>query len=216
MNKDTWFKIAIFTVIAVFGLLILLNWSVIVPNFLHHDQAILHDVNNGRVSAFDSFFIIITNTSSYVALGATGFVFLLSFVKQSATLRRCGWQLLFTFLFAFIVIKSLKYSIDRIRPFDQHTTVEKLVEIDTPSFPSGHTLESAAMATTVVLLFSHKALWAFAIAWAMSVAFSRVLLGVHYPSDVMAGIILGVLVALISHWIFLKRTSIRDHSSTGS
>lgn len=202
--KNTWIIISIFSIIAI-TLLILLNWSTIAANFLEHDQAILHDVNNGRVSAFDSFFIFITNTSSYVALGATTSVLLWSYVKRSTVLRRCGWQLLFTFLFAFVVIKSMKYSIDRTRPFDEDTTVEQLVEIDTPSFPSGHTLESAAMATTVVLLFMNKALWAVAISWSMSVAFSRILLGVHYPSDVLAGIILGILVSLICHWIFLRR-----------
>ena len=218
MKKGTWIKISVFSICILIGLLTYFNWPLLTANFSNHDQAILHDVNNGRVSAFDSFFILVTNTSSYVALAAIAIVFLWSYVKRSTVLRRSGWQLLLTFLLAFVVIKSLKYSIDRTRPFDEHTTVEQLVEIDTPSFPSGHTLESAAMATAIVLLFTNKALWAFAISWAMSVAFSRILLGVHYPSDVMAGIILGILVALTCHWTFLKRypASLKHQTSKNS
>jgi membrane-associated phospholipid phosphatase len=195
----------IFSICVIISLLLAFNWTAVVANFSHHDQSVLHEVNNGRITAFDSIFVFITNTSSYVALGATGIVLLIAYVKRSALLKRCGWQLLVTVLVAFVVIKSLKYSIDRVRPFDTFETVKQIVEIDTPSFPSGHTLESAAMAAAVVLLFSNKAVWALAIVWAMSVAFSRILLGVHYPSDVIAGIILGILVALLCHWFFVKR-----------
>ncbi|WP_051189343.1 phosphatase PAP2 family protein [Daejeonella oryzae] len=214
MMKNIGIKIIIFSICAIIALLILLNWSSIAPSFLQNDQLILHEINNGRVTAFDSIFVFLTNTSSYVALGGTALVFLLSFVKKSPVLKKCGWQLLVTFLCAFIVIKTLKYSINRERPFDTYTTIDQIVEIDTPSFPSGHTLESAAMAATVVLLFSNKALWAFAITWAMSVAFSRMLLGVHYPSDVLAGISLGILVAFLCDWFFRKRISayFTDHS----
>jgi membrane-associated phospholipid phosphatase len=202
--KISWIKFCIFCVCSIVTFLIIFNWTIVERDFLHHDQSILHELNNGRVAMFDSIFILITNTSSYLALGFTAIVFIVSFITRSPVLRKCGWQLLFTFLVAFIVIKSLKYSIDRIRPFDKHSTLKQLVEIDSPSFPSGHTLESAAMATTVILLFSSKALWAIAIAWALAVAFSRILLAVHYPSDVLAGIVLGILVSLLCHWVCLK------------
>lgn len=212
--RRTAIEFLIWSVCLLISFLILLNWSVISETFVKYDHSILHEVNNGRVTAFDPIFIFLTHTSSYAALGATGIVFILSFLKRSPVLRRCGWQLLFTFLCAFIVIKSLKYSIDRTRPFDEYTTVDQMVDIDTPSFPSGHTLESAAMATTLVLLFSNKVIWAFAIAWAMAVAYSRILLGVHYPSDVIAGIMLGILLSLLCHWFFLKKVSaFSDHQN---
>lgn len=70
------------------------------------------------------------------------------------------------------------------------------------SFPSGHTLHTAAVATALALcaarLQPRSAKWAMALAliWTCLVALSRLVLGVHWPSDVLAAICLGVFIAL--------------------
>lgn len=199
------FRLLILFVTLLLIIIILINWSLVRSTFLAYDILILDIVNSRRLEALDPFLIFITNTSSYIAIGFICLVFIASLVKKSVILKRYGLQLLSSFMLAFVLIKSLKYSIGRIRPFDTYNHIEQLVDIGTPSFPSGHTLESAAIATSIFLLFKNRSLSAIALLWALAVAFSRISLGVHYPSDVIAGIFIGILSAYLCHWILLKR-----------
>ena len=73
------------------------------------------------------------------------------------------------------------------------------------SFPSSHAVNNFAIAT----LFSYyyrKYTWAF-VGWASLVALSRPIVGVHYPSDILGGAIIGVIVAalVIACWIWIAR-----------
>lgn len=63
------------------------------------------------------------------------------------------------------------------------------------SFPSGHTMAAFLLATLVHLSFDASAVGVYL--WAILVGCSRVVLGVHFPSDVVAGAVIGVLIALI-------------------
>lgn len=90
----------------------------------------------------------------------------------------------------------LKPVFARLRPFERYgfitSVLEKLPEDF--SFPSGHTSASFAFATTVFMY--NRILGIIAYIYALLVAFSRMYLGVHYPTDVAAGIALGSIVAL--------------------
>ena len=72
---------------------------------------------------------------------------------------------------------------------------------DPYSFPSGHAAMSFSMAAAVALESGRWYVVVPSLTWAASVSLSRVWLGVHYPSDVLAGAILGGGVALVSHFI---------------
>ncbi len=88
----------------------------------------------------------------------------------------------------------IKKSIRRPRPFRRLRGVHYLiVPPDEFSFPSGHTAAAFLMACLLTTAFPALALPAFT--WAVLVGFSRVYLGVHYPGDVLAGMILGAVSA---------------------
>ena len=90
----------------------------------------------------------------------------------------------------------LKPLIGRIRPCDINLSVTLLIPRPMDfSFPSGHT--GAAFAAVAALGTSGSRLWAPALALASLIAFSRLYLYVHYPTDVLAGILLG----LLSGWV---------------
>jgi undecaprenyl-diphosphatase len=92
-----------------------------------------------------------------------------------------------------IVLKPL---VARIRPFDVNTAVQLLIARPTDySFPSGHT--TAAFAATSALYFSRRRLWIPALALAALIAFSRLYLYVHYPTDILAGIVVGIGVGYL-------------------
>jgi undecaprenyl-diphosphatase len=93
------------------------------------------------------------------------------------------------------VCTVMKYGIKRSRPFETLNTVYKRSSPgDRFSLPSGHT--SAAFVMAVLLSYFHPILLAPALVWASLVGLSRIYLGVHYPTDVLAGMALGMLSGL--------------------
>ena len=106
-----------------------------------------------------------------------------------------------------ILIQIMKESFDRERPFLTYTFIEKLSTGGGSSFPSGHSMESFAMAMALCILFRQKWLIFLFYGWACLVAYSRLALGVHYPADVLAGIFIGTVIGWFVPWIYRKLLS---------
>jgi undecaprenyl-diphosphatase len=100
-----------------------------------------------------------------------------------------------TSLVASLVTTAIKYPVGRERPPSIVLDPEPLMEVPTTSsFPSGHALSSFACAVVLARLAPRLA--APALVLAALIGFSRIYVGVHYPLDVAAGTILGVVAAI--------------------
>lgn len=100
-----------------------------------------------------------------------------------------------------VLYKLLKKSTVRPRPFTRHGDIRLLAApLDQYSFPSGHTLH--AVAFSFVVLNYYPALAWLIVPFSLMVALSRPMLGLHYPSDVLAGGSIGALIALMSFELF--------------
>lgn len=126
-------------------------------------------------------------------------IIFLFFRKTRKTGFTMGAALLLGLIVGNLILKPL---IDRTRPYD-YKEVELIVKaLDDASFPSGHTL--ACFEAAFALLFSKNKLWIPALVLSFVVAFARLYLYVHFPTDVLAGALLGILFAFIGYLIVDK------------
>lgn len=106
---------------------------------------------------------------------------------------------------------TLKYSFDRERPYLTYPdlNVDTKYYENSGSFPSGHTSIAFSTATALSLKYPRWYIIAPAYLWAGSVAYSRLNLGVHYPTDVLAGAVLGAGSAWatykVNEWFWKKQ-----------
>ena len=123
--------------------------------------------------------------------------------------RRTGLGVWFALAIGLVVCNLiLKPAVGRIRPYDfqeEHFKIVIDLLIDKQhdfSFPSGHTIASFEACT--VLMLGNKKLGIPATILAIAIAFSRLYLYVHYPTDVIFSIFAGILIAIIGNLIAKK------------
>lgn len=157
--------------------------------------------NHLRCEVLDIFFSTITHLGDAGILWiVTGLVLLIP--KKS---RKSGVAILAGLVLDLLLCNILlKPLVARTRPFDINTAVNLLIaKPGDYSFPSGHT--AASFTTMFALLFSReRKLWPTVLALAILIAFSRMYLYVHYPTDVLAGVLIGLVcgylgVKIVAH-----------------
>ncbi|MCT4509619.1 MAG: phosphatase PAP2 family protein [Tepidibacter sp.] len=124
--------------------------------------------------------------------------------------RKVGIMAITVFIITGILGEGLiKPLVKRARPFVNYPSFNLIIKAPlTYSFPSGHTALSFAVAS--ILLKEFKKYGVIFLILAILIAFSRVYLFVHYPSDVIVGIIMGVMCAWITSKIFNKKENFKD------
>ena len=150
--------------------------------------------------------------SFITSLGNGGFIWIVISIillipkktRKAGVLSICS--LLLCYVTNDLIIKKL---VARERPFNKFSELIPLIKKPADfSFPSGHSASSFASAG-ILFRYLDKKYGILAIVLAALIAFSRLYLGVHFPSDVIAGIIMGLLssytISKLEKYIFLKR-----------
>jgi undecaprenyl-diphosphatase len=128
-----------------------------------------------------------------------GLVYLLGWLKGDAVWRWMIMIILLDVLLAMAVVTLIKYTVRRTRPRPPGEFVAW--QYDKYSFPSGHAARLAALTVGVMRWYPGWGYWV-GIA-ALGVAIARVLVGVHYVGDIIAGLILGGVVSGLFLYLFL-------------
>lgn len=153
-----------------------------------------------RCGFLDSFVVILnyvmTSGILWIVLG----IVLLFFRKT----RAAGIILLAALAAVFLIGDvALKHLVSRPRPFTVNTDIVLLMKKPNgSSFPSTHS--GLAAAATTVLLAKQRPIGIAALVLTICIAFSRLYLYFHYPTDVLCGLLLGVLCGLLMLWIARK------------
>lgn len=177
-----------------------MNW--LITRFSDLDISILRFIHHNRITTLDGFLYYASFANTFVSITILASVLFLSIKNKSVELRVKFYKLLSVLLASAIVSLALKYSIVRARPFENYPDIEKLSEAGNSSFPSGHTIEAFAIAFAISILFQKRKYIIAIFLWALLIAYSRMALGVHYPSDVIAGILIGSVTSYIALKIF--------------
>lgn len=123
--------------------------------------------------------------------------------------RRSGIVIFLALAISFALGEGLiKHLVMRTRPYIAHADLIALARKPlSSSFPSGHSASSIAVGTQSVKEFHRKGIPVLILA--CLVAFSRLYLGMHYPTDVIAGVLLGLFSAFLASWIAARFAACR-------
>ncbi len=213
MNKHSFIKLALFFALflgATIGFVALAD-EVHEGDTLAFDKAVLHTINEQSSPALDTFFLAVTH------LGGTIGVIVITVIALTILLVRRHYRhatiVAAAVAGATIINLVLKALFERSRP----DLWEQFVTETSYSFPSGHAMLSSVLAFAAIAVF-WRTKWRIAVIigatlFMMLVGFSRLYLGVHYPTDILAGWfvsgawVLGV-IAVIDGWAFRKRRQV--------
>jgi membrane-associated phospholipid phosphatase len=164
------------------------------------DVNIFRTVNDHHTPFTDGFFKLQTNSvKPLLYTSAAGFL-LTGIIAKDRKAEDTGVLLVATGIVNFGITHGLKAGFNRNRPYEALDNVHLPTGPEgTRSFPSGHTSTAFAMATMVSLQYPKWYVIVPSYAWAGLVGYSRMALGVHYPSDVLVGALVGAGSAYLIH-----------------
>ena len=171
------------------------------------DTAILQALEKIRCPFLDVFFSVFTALGEEFVIAAIIAVIYICFSK------RIGEQALVTVMTASCVTTGIKSAVRRLRPFVSGTVdkvnVDNIVvstaDLDPDmSFPSGHATATSSCFTTLAIRIRKPLAIALSALFVLLVMLSRLYLGVHYPSDVLTGLAIGVACAFLWNLVYAK------------
>ena len=111
--------------------------------------------------------------------------------------RHTGARMIILFLFSAYINAFVKVIAKQPRPFHYDSRVQKIVEADFGGFPSGHTQGAVVVWGYLASVYKKTWLWILAVILMILIPMSRVYLGVHFPTDLLGGYIIGALLLVI-------------------
>lgn len=165
------------------------------------DINLLRDINIHRNKSLDHAFETITNTAIPISIATPVLIYSVGLIKNDSLTKKQAIYIGETFLASAFVTIALKDIIKRNRPYVTYPEIEPHSAEGSYSMPSGHTSSVFATATALSIAYPKWYIIAPSFAWASTVGYSRMHLGVHYPTDVLVGAIIGSGSALLTHKI---------------
>lgn len=167
------------------------------------DYSLFTYINNlaGKWVCLDSIAIFFAEYFVYFLVVGAGLFFFL--VKRKERIRYLFLAGVSVVLSRLIITELIRFIWHRSRPFVDHQ-VNQLIEHSTSgSFPSGHIAFLFALGVAIYF-FNKKIGWIF-FGLSFLVGLARIFVGIHYPLDIIGGIVVGILGAIIIKFLFKKK-----------
>jgi membrane-associated phospholipid phosphatase len=172
------------------------------------DIDLLREINLNRNQLLDGTMKFLSDTDAYISLGTPAVIYTIGLLEKDSNIKKQAIYIGKTIMVSTFITIATKYTIKRERPFVTYSFLDKQSDGGNYTFPSGHTSIAFATATALCIAKPKWYIIAPSFVWAGSVGYSRMHLGVHYPSDVLAGAIVGsgsaYLTYKINKWINKK------------
>ena len=173
------------------------------------DIELLRSLNSNTSTV--GFSKVISNTTTEVAIGVPLVMGVVALIEKDDDLLKNALYIAVSVGVGGVITQGLKYGIDRPRPYITYNDLTPYAYETSLSFPSGHTSLAFSTATALCLKYPKWYVIAPSMLWAGSVGYSRMNLGVHYPSDVLAGAVVGAgsayLTFLVNNWFWKKQAN---------
>lgn len=183
--------------------------SVYIASSQNIDIDILNKINSNRNATLDPTFKAITNTAVPLSIATPVVLYSIGLIKKDSLIKQKAFIVGETFLASAFMTLASKKIIKRERPYLRYSQLEPVVFENSYSMPSGHTSTAFATATSLSLAYPKWYVIAPSFIWAGSVGYSRMHLGVHYPSDVLVGALVGsgsaYLTSKANQWLNKNR-----------
>lgn len=170
------------------------------------DRDLFIYLNNLGVDEYDTFWIFVTKIEHWTPLYLLFFMlFFFAYKKKQAITGIILTIIVFVFTLGLTgVVKNL---VGRLRPnnvIEFKTLIRVLQNPNSFSFFSGHAAVSFSITTFIVLALRHKFTWVYLFyIWPLVFVTSRILVGVHYPGDILVGALVGTSISVLS-WRLVK------------
>ncbi len=144
-----------------------------------------------------------TSSAYPVAVGVPAGMLVVGYINHDKKLELNGWKIVGSLAVNTVIAEGLKYAVNRERPYEKYPLLIHPYDATEKgqSFPSGHTSEAFAMAASLSIECKKWYVVLPAYTYATAVGYSRLYLGEHYPTDVLAGAAIGVGSAYLSNWL---------------
>jgi membrane-associated phospholipid phosphatase len=173
------------------------------------DIALLRSINGSNSSALRDYSTFISNTTTVVAAGTPLVMGAVALIEKDDELLKNALYVGVSLCVNGVLTYGFKRAIGRPRPYITYPDIQNTSTETSNSFPSGHTSLAFTTATALSLKYPKWYVIAPSYFWACSVGYSRMNLGVHYPSDVLAGALLGAGSAYVTYkvndWFWKKK-----------
>lgn len=180
-------------------LFILVSFCVFIPLKAQNlDINLLRDINLNRPEALDGPAKFMSKTATVTSIAVPLTLLISGKLSNNKDTWNNGLKSALAISVSMSVSTILKYGINRTRPYNAYPDIQRLSSDFTPSFPSGHTTSAFCTATSLTLMYPKWYVIVPAYSWATAVGYSRLHMGMHYPSDVLAGAIIGSGIAFLS------------------
>ncbi|MGQ7947476.1 phosphatase PAP2 family protein [Flavobacterium sp. WC2509] len=182
-----------------------------ISNAQNSDIDLLKKINLNRNTDFEPFMKGITNSAMPVSVGTPIIIYAIGLIEKDSTTKKKAIFIGESLAASVFISLALKSITKRDRPYETYPEIENVTEESSYSFPSAHTSVAFSTATTLSMAYPKWYVIAPSFIWAGAVGYSRMYLGVHYPTDVLAGAIVGsgsaFLCYKLNKWINKKRAT---------